>query len=134
LHSHSFTGNPLACAVALASLRIFKEDNVLERNRTLAAHMGVRALDLESHPHVAEVRQRGMIVAIELVKDKATREPYPWQERRGLGIYRHAVGRGVLIRPVGNVVYFMPPYVITPEEIDLMVDVAREGIELATCD
>ena len=96
--------------------------------------MGARALDLESHPHVAEVRQRGMIVAIELVKDKATREPYPWQERRGLGIYRHAVGRGVLIRPVGNVVYFMPPYVITPEEIDLMVDVAREGIERATCD
>jgi adenosylmethionine-8-amino-7-oxononanoate aminotransferase len=75
-----------------------------------------------------------MIVAIELVKDKATREPYPWQERRGLAIYRHAVGRGVLIRPVGNVVYFMPPYVITPDEIDLMVDVAREGIELATCD
>jgi adenosylmethionine-8-amino-7-oxononanoate aminotransferase len=69
-----------------------------------------------------------------LVKDKATREPYPWQERRGLEIYRHALGRGVLIRPVGNVVYFMPPYVITPEEIDLMVAVAREGIERATCD
>src|SRR5580704_68907 len=134
LHSHSFTGNPLACAVALASLRIFREDDVLQRNRILAAHMGARARELESHPHVAEVRQRGMIVAIELVKDKATREPYPWQERRGLGIYRHAVGRGVLIRPVGNVVYFMPPYVITPDEIDLMVDVAREGIERATCD
>src|SRR5579863_10124928 len=72
LHSHSFTGNPLACAVALASLRIFREDNVLERNRVLAAHMGARALDLEGHPHVDEVRQRGMIVAIELVKDKAT--------------------------------------------------------------
>ena len=54
-------------------------------------------------------------------------------ERRGLEIYRHAVGRGVLLRPVGNVVYFMPPYVITPDEIDLMVDVAREGIERATC-
>jgi adenosylmethionine-8-amino-7-oxononanoate aminotransferase len=74
-----------------------------------------------------------MIVAIELVKEKATREPYPWQERRGLEIYRHAVGRGVLLRPEGNVVYFMPPYVITPDEIDLMVDVAREGIERATC-
>src|ERR1700756_3405914 len=74
LHSHSFTGNPLACSVALASLRIFREDNVLERNRALAAHMGVRSLDLESHPHVAEVRQRGMIVAIELTRNKATRE------------------------------------------------------------
>jgi len=133
LHSHSFTGNPLACAVALASLRIFAEDNVLERNRALAAHMGARARELESHPHVAEVRQRGMIVAIELVRDKATRAPYPWQERRGLEIYRHAISRGVLLRPVGNVVYFMPPYVITPEEIDLMVAVAREGIERATC-
>src|SRR5579862_4177588 len=133
LHSHSFTGNPLACAVALASLRIFRDDNVLERNRALAAHMGARARELENHPHVTEVRQRGMIVAIELVKDKATREPYPWQERRGLIIYRHAIERGVLLRPVGNVVYFMPPYVITPEEIDLMVEVAREGIERATC-
>ena len=93
-----------------------------------------RARELEDHPHVAEVRQRGMIVAIELVKDKARREAYPWQERRGLTIYRHATQRGVLLRPVGNVVYFMPPYVITPDEIDLMVSVAREGIELATCD
>ena len=82
---------------------------------------------------MAEVRQRGMIVAIELVRNKATREPYPWQERRGLTIYRHALTRGVLLRPIGNVVYFMPPYVITPAEIDLMAEVAREGIELATC-
>ena len=76
----------------------------------------------------------GMIVAIELVKARATREPYPWQERRGLRIYQHALECGVLLRPVGNVVYFMPPYVITPEEIDLMVRVAHEGIERATCD
>lgn len=133
LHSHSFTGNALACAAALASLRIFSEDNVLERNRVLAARMGSRARELESHPHVAEVRQCGMIVAIELTRDKARREPYPWQERRGLRIYRHALERGVLLRPISNVVYFMPPYVITPEEIDGMVAVAREGIELATC-
>src|SRR5262249_3155139 len=133
LHSHSFTGNPLACAAARASLRIFREDGTLERNRALAARMGARARELEEHGHVAEVRQRGMIVAIEMVRDKASRAPYPWQERRGLTVYRHALERGVLLRPVGNVVYFMPPYVITPEEIDLMVDVAREGIGLATC-
>ena len=134
LHSHSFTGNPLACAAALASLDIFRTDNVLERNRALSAHLGLRARELESHPHVAEVRQRGMIVAVELVREKATRQPYPWQERRDLRIYRHALSRGVLLRPIGNVVYFMPPYVITPEQIDLVVEVAREGIELATCD
>ncbi|HEX4619363.1 MAG TPA: adenosylmethionine--8-amino-7-oxononanoate transaminase [Steroidobacteraceae bacterium] len=133
LHSHSFTGNPLACAAARASLAIFREDGTLERNRALAAQLGLRARELENHPHVAEVRQRGMIVAIEMVREKAGRAPYPWQERRGLTVYRHALERGVLLRPVGNVVYFMPPYVITPEEIDLMVDVAREGIGLATC-
>ncbi|MFZ1099845.1 MAG: adenosylmethionine--8-amino-7-oxononanoate transaminase [Steroidobacteraceae bacterium] len=134
LHSHSFTGNPLACAAALASLAIFRQDGVLEANRARAARMGERARALEDHPHVAEVRQCGMIAAIELVKDKATREPYPWTERRGLAIYRHALSRGVLLRPVGNVVYFMPPYVIAPEEVDLMVEVAHEGIGLATCD
>ena len=133
LHSHSFTGNPLACSAALASLALFREDEVLIRNQALAAHMGARARELESHPHVAEVRQTGMIVAVEWVRDKVARQPYPWQERRGLRLYRHAIERGVLLRPVGNVVYFMPPYVITPEEIDLMVEVAREGIEKATC-
>jgi adenosylmethionine-8-amino-7-oxononanoate aminotransferase len=134
LHSHSFTGNPLACAAARATLAIFREDRVIERNRALAAHLGARARELEEHPHVAEVRQRGMIVAIEMVQDKARRQPYPWQERRGLTLYRHALERGVLLRPVGNAVYFMPPYVVTPEEIDLMVEVARESLGLATCD
>jgi adenosylmethionine---8-amino-7-oxononanoate aminotransferase len=134
LHSHSFTGNPLGCAAARATLAIFREDDTLARNRALAAHLGARARELEAYPHVAEVRQRGMIVAIEMVRDKARRTPYDWRERRGLAVYRHALGRGVLLRPVGDVVYFMPPYVITPGEIDLMVDVAREGIELATCD
>jgi adenosylmethionine-8-amino-7-oxononanoate aminotransferase len=134
LHSHSFTGNPLACAAALATLSIFKEDDVLARNRELAAHLRTRLRGLEDHPHVAEVRQTGMIAAVELVRDKQSRTPYDWKERRGLKIYRHALERGVLLRPVGNVVYFMPPYVITPDEIDHVVTVAREGIELATCD
>jgi adenosylmethionine-8-amino-7-oxononanoate aminotransferase len=134
LHSHSFTGNPLACAAALATLSIFKEDEVLARNRELASHLGARARELQDHPHVAEVRQTGMIAAIELVRDRKSRTPYDWKERRGLKIYRHALERGVLLRPVGNVVYCMPPYVITPDEIDHIVTVAREGIELATCD
>ncbi len=131
LHSHSFTGNPLACAAARASLALFREHDVLSANRALAAHLGARAATLAAHPHVAEVRQCGMIVAAEFVRDKATRTPFPWQERRGLTVYRHALSRGVLLRPIGNVVYFMPPYVVTPAEIDLMVEVAREGIGLA---
>lgn len=134
LHSHSFTGNALACAAAVETLKIFAEGEVLVRNRSLAEHMGNLTRDLQDHPHVAEVRQRGMILAIELTRDKAQRQPYPWQERRGLRVYRHALQRGLLLRPIGNVIYFMPPYVVTPDEIELMVQVAREGIELATCD
>ena len=134
LHSHSYTGNPLACAAALATLDIFATDNVIERNRATAAYLGTRARELESHPHVAEVRQCGMIIAVELAKDKERREPFPWAERRGRTLYRHALDRGVLLRPIGDVVYFMPPYIVTTSEIDLMVQVAAEGIERATCD
>ncbi len=132
LHSHSYSGNPLACAAALASLDIFRDDDVLARNRVLAGRLGDAARRaFADHPQVAEVRQRGMILAIEFVRDRDTRTPFPWQERRHLRIHRHGLERGVLLRPLGNVIYFMPPYVVTPEEIDLMVDVAREGLDLA---
>ena len=132
LHSHSFTGNPLACAAALATLDIFATEPVLERNRALAAYMGARAAPLADHPNVAEVRQCGMILAIETVRDRKTRASFPWQERRGLRAYRHALTRGVLLRPLGGVIYCMPPYVITTAEIDLMLDVAAECVEHAT--
>ncbi|MFI4970814.1 MAG: adenosylmethionine--8-amino-7-oxononanoate aminotransferase BioA, partial [Lysobacterales bacterium] len=69
--------------------------------------------------------------AIELVRDKSTRAPFAAAERRGLRVYRHGLERGVVLRPLGNVVYFMPPYCITPDEIDFMVEVAVEGIEKA---
>jgi adenosylmethionine---8-amino-7-oxononanoate aminotransferase len=134
LHSHSYTGNPLACAAANATLGIFAREPVLERNRELAAHMALATSPLQDHPQVAEVRQTGMILAIEMVRDKASRAAYDFRERRGLRVYRHALSRGVLLRPIGNVVYFMPPYVITPGEIDLLAAVAAEAIEAATCD
>jgi adenosylmethionine---8-amino-7-oxononanoate aminotransferase len=131
LHSHSYTGNPLACAAANATLALFRESPVLERNRALGARLGASVAHLADHRHVAEIRQRGMILAIELVRDRATREPWPWQERRGLTIYRHALERGALIRPLGTTIYFMPPYVIAPEEIDLLARIATEAVELA---
>ena len=134
LHSHSFTGNPLGCAAALATLDIFRDDDVIENNRKLADTMARATAPLADHPHVAEVRQTGMILAIELVKDKAKREPYPWQERRGLKVYRHGLTRESLLRPLGNVVYMMPPYVITEEQIEHLAEVAAEGIDLATRD
>ncbi|MFO1408093.1 MAG: adenosylmethionine--8-amino-7-oxononanoate transaminase [Steroidobacteraceae bacterium] len=134
LHSHSYTGNPLACTAALATLAIFGEDRVIERNRALADRLASRARERLDLPHVAEVRARGMIVAAELARDGDRRTPFDWRERRGLRVYRHGLEHEALLRPVGNVVYFMPPYVITPDEIDRLVDTARAGIEAATCD
>jgi adenosylmethionine-8-amino-7-oxononanoate aminotransferase len=132
LHSHSYTGNPLACRAALATLDIFAEEPVLERNQQLAQRLRTALQPLEQHPHVAEVRQCGMIAAVEMVQDRATRQPFPWQERRGLRLYRHALTRGALLRPLGNVCYVMPPYVITEAEIDFLAEVIQEGIDIAT--
>jgi adenosylmethionine---8-amino-7-oxononanoate aminotransferase len=134
LHSHSYTGNPLACAAANATLDIFASDNVIENNRLLAEHMSKALAPLTDHPHVAEVRQTGMIAAVEMVRDKTGRVAYDWRERRGLRVYQHALGRQALLRPLGSVTYLMPPYVITPEQIDHLATVAREGIDLATGD
>jgi adenosylmethionine-8-amino-7-oxononanoate aminotransferase len=134
LHSHSYTGNPLACAAALATLDIFATDDVIARNRGLAAHLGQSTAQLAQLPHVAEVRQQGMIVAVELARDCNRTTPFAWTERRGLRVYRHGLEHEALLRPIGNVVYFMPPYVIEPDEIDRLVATARDGIVAATCD
>ncbi len=131
LHSHSYTGNALACRAALATLDIFEQDNVIESNRHLARHMQQATTHFAEHPNVAEVRQTGMVLAIEMVKDKKSREPFPWQERRGLTVYRHALKHQALLRPLGNVIYFMPPYVISTDEIDHLAEVAWQGIQLA---
>ncbi len=132
LHSHSYTGNPLACAAALETLRIFADEPVLARNREHAQQLARALAPLAEHPHVADVRQTGMIAAVELVQSKVDRSAYPWHERRGLRVYEHALANGVLLRPLGNVVYFMPPYVITSGEIEHMVRVATEAIDHAT--
>lgn len=134
LHSHSYTGNPLGCRAALATLDIFKEDHVIENNQRLIKTLREVSQEFLNHPHVADVRQTGMIVAIEMVKNKKTREAYDWKERRGLKVYQHGLKHGILLRPLGNVVYFMPPYIITEEQIKLMARVALDAINLATKD
>jgi len=134
LHSHSYTGNTLACSAALASLELFARDDVLKTNRELAEAMTTAAEELRDHPHVAEVRQTGMILAIEMVKDKLGKTPYSWRERRGLKVYQHGLQNELLLRPLGNVVYWMPPYVIDADQIRTMGEVTRAGIHLATKD
>ena len=134
LHSHSYTGNALGCRAALATIALFQSSDVLGHNRQLAALLAKYTAQFHDHPNVAEVRQTGMILAIELVKNKQTREAYPWQQRRGLKVYQYALSHGVLLRPLGNVIYFMPPYIITEAEIKRMTEVAWQGIQYAVQD
>jgi adenosylmethionine-8-amino-7-oxononanoate aminotransferase len=122
LHSHSYTGNPLACVAALATLDIFETDNVLEENEKKASYIKQEVEGFKSLLNVKEVRQQGMVTAIEL-------QGYDAKERIGLKIYEYALTQGVLLRPLGNVIYFMPPYVISYEEIDSMIKVAYDGIK-----
>ncbi len=131
LHSHSYTGNPLGCAAALATLDIFKSENVIEANKALIAEFKRQCARFHDHPHIGDVRQRGMITAVEIVKDKSKKESYPWQQRRGLEVYKYGLKNEVLLRPLGDVIYFMPPYVISIEEIQMLVDVAERGIDVA---
>ncbi len=134
LHSHSYTGNALACRAGVATLDIFQQQPILENNNRLAAIMSRLVVRFNEHLHIAEVRQTGMVVAIELVKNKYTKEPYPWQERRGQKVYQYALSKGVLLRPLGNVIYFMPPYVITEEQLIMLVEVAFDAINQAIKD
>jgi len=132
LHSHSYTGNPLGCRAALATLDLFEDTRVLATNQLLSQLMWAQTAEIRGHRHVAEVRQQGMILAIELAQGGRKNSPYLAEERRGLRVYQHGLEKGVLLRPLGNVVYFMPPYVIEPKEVELMCKVALEGIDLAT--
>lgn len=132
LHSHSYTGNPIACAAALATLDLFEARPVLADNALKAQQMQRLAAPLRDHPHVVDVRQLGMVLAVEMMADPERGIPYPWEERRGLRAYQHALERGVLLRPLGNVLYCMPPYVINEGEIVLMIQALVEGVEVAT--
>ncbi len=132
LHSHSYTGNPLACAAALASLDIFESDDVLARNRRIAARMAELASSITSHRHVADMRQTGMIVAFELARDGDRQAPFDPKLRMGLRAYRAALDRGVLLRPLGDVLYWMPPYCIDDAQLALLADTTAAVIEEAT--
>jgi len=123
LHSHSYTGNPLACSAALATLELFEASDVLGENRKKSAYILEKLEKFKTLPNVLEVRQTGMVAAIEL-------KGYKPEERIGLKVYQYGLDNGVLLRPLGHIVYFMPPYIITYEEIDTMIDTAYEAIKL----
>jgi adenosylmethionine-8-amino-7-oxononanoate aminotransferase len=131
LHSHSYTGNPIACAAALATLDIFRDDDVIVRNRATAARMRELAMPLSEHAHVADVRQAGMIVAFELALDGNRRMPFPPESRIGLRAYRAALARGVLLRPLGDVLYWMPPYCVDDDALRLLAETTHAAIDEA---
>ncbi len=124
LHSHSYTANPLAIAAANATLDIFENKPILEENKKKSKYIWENIQKFKELPNVKEIRQTGMITAIEMID-------YPWQERRGLKVYEYGLKNGVLLRPLGNVIYFMPPYIINYEEMDKMINTAYEGIKKA---
>jgi adenosylmethionine-8-amino-7-oxononanoate aminotransferase len=132
LHSHSYTGNPLACTAALASLAIFESDHVLARNRATAARMAALAAPLADLPHVAQVRQAGMILAFELTDGGGRRTPFDPPRRIGLRAYRAALERGVVLRPLGDTLYWMPPYCVDEAQLQLLADTTRAAILEAT--
>ncbi|MEW8993821.1 adenosylmethionine--8-amino-7-oxononanoate transaminase [Clostridium sp.] len=130
LHSHTYAGNAMACAIALENLKIFEEDKIIENNKEKGKL--IKELTIEkakSCKYVGEVRSIGMITAIEIVKDRNTKERYPWQSRVGYEIYKIALKKGLLLRDMGDVIYFIPPYVINKKEIELMINTCFESIE-----
>ena len=132
MHSHSYTANPIACSAANATLDIFIDKDVIKQNKIVSAYMRKCFESLKDHPHVSDVRQKGMVLAIELIKDKKRKVSYDWKERRGIRAYLHGLKNNVLMRPLGNVLYFMPPYVITKKEISFVSEVMKEGVDEAT--
>ncbi len=134
LHSHSYTGNALACSAALATLEIFGQQNWMQQNRDLGHLLWMSVGELLKHPHVTEVRQQGMILAIELAEDARKRKPFPREQRRGRRVYEYGLKKGVLLRPLGDVIYFMPPYILTGQEVKLMSQTAIAAINEAVRD
>lgn len=134
LHSHSYTGNPLACAAALGALDLFEQEDWTARNRITSAGIWGLMGELATHRNVIDLRQQGMILAVEIARNPRKREAYPASERRGLRVYRHGLEHGVLLRPLGNVIYLMPPYVIDDDALVQMCRVAIDGIHAATRD
>lgn len=126
-HGHTFTGNPLACAVGLKSLELFEEDRLLETLQPKIAQLGVWLKRLAGHPQVGDVRQCGLAAGIELVKDRDSKTPYPWEEKIGIKVCRAAREQGIFSRPLGNTVVVFPPLAIMADELDFLM----QGLERA---
>jgi adenosylmethionine-8-amino-7-oxononanoate aminotransferase len=133
-HGHSYTGNQLGCAVALANLEVFRAENTLGK---LPAKINAMTRSLKRFlalPHVGDIRRQGLMVGIELVRDKATKEPYPLSARAGHRVAASAREMGLLIRPIGNVLVLMPPLSASAVELQRMLEILKDSIETSAID
>jgi adenosylmethionine-8-amino-7-oxononanoate aminotransferase len=128
-HGHTYTGNPLAAAAGLASLDIFEKDRVIEGLAPKMEMLARLLAGLAEHPHVGDIRRRGLMVGIELVQDKATREPFPVARRVGHQVILAARKLGAILRPLGDVIVLMPPLCITLEELETLARITHEAID-----
>jgi adenosylmethionine-8-amino-7-oxononanoate aminotransferase len=131
-HGHTFTGNPLACAVALKSLDLFAENKLLESVQSRSKQLTMLLEQLAQHDHVGNVRQCGLAAGIELVRDKVTKDPYPWEEKRGVMVCQQARKHGVFSRPLGNTVVVFPPLSISEDELTFLMYGLEQGIRAVT--
>ncbi len=127
-HGHSYTGNPLACAAAIACLDLFDKEDTLKNMQPKIALLESHLKEISEMPNVGNVRNKGLMAGIELVKDISTKEPYPWEEKMGWKVAYTAREKGVLIRPLGNVVVIMPPLSISIENLNRLMAVIKNSI------
>ncbi|MDD5291908.1 MAG: adenosylmethionine--8-amino-7-oxononanoate transaminase [Candidatus Omnitrophica bacterium] len=128
-HGHSYTGNPLACAAGLASLEIFRKERIISKLQPKIEFLRKGLLKFKKLTHIGDVRQKGLIVGIELVKNKKTKEPYPWQEKTGVKVCLQARKYGVILRPLGNIIVLMPPLAISKSETNELLEVVYKSIK-----
>ena len=131
-HGHTFTGNPLACAVALKSLELFESDGLLEVLQPKIDRLRNRLVEFSRLPHVGDVRQCGLAAGIELVEDKGTKRAYPWELKTGVRVCLEARKLGIFSRPLGNTVVVFPPLAIAPDELKLLLDGLERAIRAVT--
>ncbi|MBI5846968.1 MAG: adenosylmethionine--8-amino-7-oxononanoate transaminase [Nitrospirae bacterium] len=131
-HGHSYTGNPLACAAAVACLDIFAKEDTLREMKPKIELLDDWLRQMQAVPHVGNVRSRGLMAGLELVLDEKTKEPYDWQEKIGWKVAHHALDNGVFIRPLGNVIVVMPPLNISIENLGRLLTVLRDAVISAT--
>ena len=131
-HGHTFTGNPLACAVALENIAIFEREDLLSKLQPTLEHFRNRLQEFWTLPHVGDVRVCGFAAGVELIKNSDPYTPYAFEEKVGIRVCKEALTRGAMLRPLVNTIVLMPPLQISISELDTLLDIVYASIEVVT--